>query len=154
MNKILLLIILIDFCSCAKQRELTGTWQVKNYNLWERGVAFLNGARQFTNGTKLILNSDSTYKETTCGNVIIGKWKVKGDSLILNSDTTWYLMAKWFREHVDVNYDSLTGICYHDHTSFLIKRNKLVSYYNGTGLRLQADGSTKSVDIRSMEILK
>jgi hypothetical protein len=149
-----LLFTLVVFCSCSKQRDLVGTWKVKGYTLWEKGTGYLRGVRGLTSGTELTLKADSSYRETTCGNIIVGKWTKEGDSLVLKSDTTWYYAVKWYREHRDSNYDSIAGICSHNRTAYGIKPDKLITIFKGKSYIMQPDGSEKEAKGYYMEILK
>ncbi len=151
--KILSISLLLLLASCNSHRELIGTWKTEGYTLSEKCYAYLNGI-ELTIGNALDLNPDSTYREETCGNISIGKWTHEGDSLILVSDTTWYLAAKWYREHHDANYDSISGICSHSRTAFLIKQDKLVYIYKGKAFSTQEDGTEILRTGYSMTILK
>jgi hypothetical protein len=102
-------------------RAITGTWKVKNYALWEKGAAFLNGVNRFVYGHELTLNPDSTYREQSCGNFYAGRWTLNNDSLILRCDTMWYRQ----------NYSPSAGIASSMQSIFLVKKGKLVRYLYG-----------------------
>jgi hypothetical protein len=149
----ILVFLFVCSCSCESQHGLIGTWKVKNYTLWEKGAAFLNGVRGLELGHELTLNSDSSYKEQSCGNIWKGKWWQSGDSLILNSDTMWYRSVKWYRENRDSNYDSIAGIISHSRRTFFIEKNRLVKIDKEE--RYTTDnGSIKILKGHSMTILK
>lgn len=86
MLKTLLLFLFIALLSCKQEtsNDLTGTYESIRYSVFERPLESLkriNDRRAV--GTTLILNSDSSYQETTCGNIMTGTWRVKNDSLLL-----------------------------------------------------------------------
>jgi len=144
MTKYFKILLLFFLLSCSDSHPLVGIWKVKNYSLWEKGIAYLKGVRGLVSGTELVLNSDSTYKKTTCGNIIIGKWYAKNDSLFLNSDTSWFRM----------NYTTSGGRLDKNQESYLVKGNKLVQYYKGMIKIEMGDSTFKHRYIFSMEILK
>lgn len=154
--KVIQLIFIIIFCSCSgdAQRELVGTWKVKNYNLWEKGIAFLKGVRFLEGGHELTLNGDSSYREQSCGTITIGSWVHKGDSIILNGDKRWYRNAKWYIENRNNSYDSIIGIYSHSRTAFVIEKNKLVKISNKNSYSVPPDGSKKLMKGYSLTILK
>lgn len=149
-KNVFLFIAFITLFSCSSHHELIGTWKA-NYNLWDKGTEFLKGVRSYAVGTELNLKADSTYREQTCGNITVGKWSYKEDSLILNSDTTWYRNALYYIKHDDANYDSIAGINHHWRYAYLIKGNKLIRYYKSYNINM--DG-TKGLERSSMTILK
>ena len=156
MRKIILVFLVLGLISCTDKAEhnLVGTWNVRNYTLWEKGVAILSGVRSFEVWHNLILNSDSTYSEQSCGNTYKGRWLHAGDSVILNCERMWYRKAKWVLESEDCNYDSISGNASHSRTAFFIGNNKLVKVDKGKRFRDNADGSKELVDGNSITILK
>ena len=144
--KIILLFLIIVLYSCSRdeERALIGTWKVKDYTLWERGIGFLNGATSLVFGQVLTLSSDSSYREQSCGNFYVGKWTLQNDSLILKCDTMWYRK----------NYDSENGIVSRSQTIFIIEKNKLVKIFKGERFSIQKDGSKDIQKGYSLTILK
>ena len=47
----------------------------------------MKGIDHFSIGSVLVLKNDSTFKYTTCGNIITGKWNTRKDSLFLTVKT-------------------------------------------------------------------
>jgi len=128
---------------------------VKNYTIWDFGNAFFRGARLTgIPSNELVLNPNSTYKKTTCGNIFDGTWTVAHDSLILHRRTMWYRNAKWQIEHQDPNYDSIAGYHRPFNVIFLIKHNKLINYSHAKTFTIQPDGTKKYKNFYSVEILK
>jgi hypothetical protein len=144
--KIISILFFLFLCACSDNPEhgLIGTWKAGNYTLWEKGVAFLTGVRGFESQHELILKSDSSYREQTCGNFYVGKWTLQNDSLILKCDTTWY------RRH----YHTSAGIASKLQTIFTVKKNKLVKIYKGKRYSVQNNDSEKLLNGYSMTILK
>jgi len=72
-------------CSAQEKRSIqTGKYSYIKWSQLE--MAWLNvtkGIHHFFVGSELILNSDSTFTYTTCGNIMTGKWKYNTDSLLL-----------------------------------------------------------------------
>lgn len=140
------ILIYFSFFSCSGDinHDLIRTWKVKNYTLWEKGVSYLKGVRGWETGHELTLYIDSTYREQTCGNSYVGKWKLHNDSLILNSDSIWSRQ----------NYNPLRGTFYSSQSVFILKRGKIVKIDKDKSYMLLENGSKKMLDGYSMTILK
>ncbi len=160
LKKGLPLVTLLLLCSCSVKHSLIGAWQANHYSLWEKGIAYLKGVRGFVVGSELDINSDSTYKMIDCWELSIGKWYIKGDSLVLSNDT---IIAK-DKQHLNLILEKkeLTGRQpkYKYQAAYLIRKNKLIHYNKGIFYAIEKDpkdSSLKSVKPHktySIEILK
>lgn len=76
----------------------------------------------FTNGSELELKDNSTYRFTTCGNIILGTWKEKNDSLFL------YVESNRFRNDSiqKVGLNGTWPVISDQPIIFKIKNNKLI----------------------------
>jgi len=62
----------------------TGTYTYVRISKLQLGYLFLTkGVKSYFVGSELILNKDSTFKYTTCGNIMNGTWSSFKDSLLL-----------------------------------------------------------------------
>lgn len=62
---------------------------------------FKNGMQKFyySTGKELEIMKDSTFKLTTCGNIINGNWRIKSDTLILQQLSNCYRSESLRMEH-------------------------------------------------------
>lgn len=81
---ITVLFILLLF-SCSLQTSLKPGYYkyVKPSRFESRYLFITQGIKSYVGGSEIILNNDSTFKHTSCGNIITGKWNIKKDSLFL-----------------------------------------------------------------------
>lgn len=88
-------------------------------------------------GPQLDINSDSTFKKTDCGSFYFGKWRIKGDSLILSNDTIVWRD----NQHRILEQGGIAGepIKYKYQSSYLIGRNKLTHYSKGVFYNIERD---------------
>lgn len=78
-----ILIILLISCSSTKtSKEIIGFYKSKKYNFIEHYIILFSG-KSYAIGEILKLKKDSTYVYNTCGNVISGYWRIRGDTLLL-----------------------------------------------------------------------
>ncbi len=83
--KLLIILILSGLTlSCSEKSigALHGTYISKEYDFVSK-VLMQFEKKTYILHSKLVLNIDSSYNLTTCGNFIKGKWHVKQDSLFL-----------------------------------------------------------------------
>jgi hypothetical protein len=86
MKKAAFFLFLLIACSSKNMRSVVGFYKSKEFNFFQRTIkAFEN--EPYVTGSKLTLNQDSSYIHKTCGNTIIGTWKVSGDILLLKAIT-------------------------------------------------------------------
>ncbi len=84
--KIRIVILLgLIFLGCTNKTTLqTGTYTYVRISKLELGFLFLTkGVKSYVVGTELVLNKDSSFKYTTCGNIMNGSWRCFKDSLFL-----------------------------------------------------------------------
>lgn len=80
---ILILVIFISSCSSNDNICITKYKSVR-YSKFEQYWNYLfRGINTFAVGSEIELKPDSTYKYTTCGNIITGTWCTSEDSLFL-----------------------------------------------------------------------
>ena len=60
---------------------------------WQR---YFHGITRYTVGSELIIGADSTFKYTTCGNILTGTWSAIDDSLFLH-----VTMNRWRKDSLD-----------------------------------------------------
>lgn len=61
-----------------------GTYTYVRFSKVQLGYLFLTkGVKNYFLGSEIILKNDSTFKYTTCGNIITGTWNCSKDSLFL-----------------------------------------------------------------------
>lgn len=144
-------LILLSICSCSAKHPLVGTWQASHYSYWEQGIAYLKGIRSFTTGAELDVNTDSTFKASSCGGFAVGKWHVKGDSLFLAVDTFIWKNNE-YRKLADIPMKHLHP--------YAIHKNKLVFSSKGTFSIVKRDPKDSSLklvnshQVYMIEILK
>jgi len=85
MKKLALLLLIIICISCTPDYTIkTGTYKYVILSKFEYYTLRLtNKITSYAVGSEIILNQDSTYRYTTCGNIITGTWFTKKDSLYL-----------------------------------------------------------------------
>ncbi len=71
---------------CSNQTSIKyGKYTFVRLSKIELGYLFLTqGIKSYFVGCELILQKDSTFKYTTCGNIMTGTWNCFRDSLFLN----------------------------------------------------------------------
>ena len=77
-----LVLALLPACSRQKKTELEGYYECSKYNFIERSLLWPRN-ESYPLGNTLLLNPDSTFVYTTCGNIVKGSWKVKTETLLL-----------------------------------------------------------------------
>jgi len=88
MKKILVAFLFL-LSACSNPGDLTGTWQVKKFSRWSKGIAMLHGWYLEVND-KLLINADSSWRLEGSCEVFQGKTLlIKSDSLYLFPDTCW-----------------------------------------------------------------
>jgi hypothetical protein len=74
-------------CS-EKKPELIGTYFSENPHFLKKGwLMVFEGYDGFTNGDELELMPDSTFRLSTCGNILTGRWWTVEDTLCLKYQT-------------------------------------------------------------------
>jgi len=86
MKNRLVVFFCITLIACETDRSIKiGTYQYVRYNkiqwIW---LYYFHGIKSYNVGSELILEKDSLFIYTTCGNIIKGKWNTHKDSLFLN----------------------------------------------------------------------
>ena len=95
---ILLIYLFILGCSAPK-KDLIGTYASENPSLVKKAWKTLaEGYDGFITGSELELNQDSTFQETTCGNVLTEQWYHKNDTIFLKYETN-----KWRNDSLQQN---------------------------------------------------
>ena len=146
----LCLILLFFSGSCLSSPGFIGTWQ-SNYDLSlsEKGFAYLKGTRAIHAGRTLTLKSDSTYIELFKDELSNGKWHIHKDSLILESDTSWFQNADSMKRQTRHYLGSKLPQC------FVIKSNKLVRFSRGNFCsNRKKNGTMEYKNNFSVEILR
>jgi hypothetical protein len=92
MKKILLLLLVFFLLGCSSGREVrTGSYRSVRLNMVEFGFRFVfQNVGSCMIGSEILLNPDSTFKYTTCGNIMTGRWTATPDSLFLHVQTNRY----------------------------------------------------------------
>jgi len=104
MTKILpLLGILMTITFSTVLGQITGNYKSAEYNLFERGLLYLNGVESFIGGMDLTLESDSSFYMISCSMTKTGKWSILHDSLYLEVLTKrWRIDSlNYSKEHVE-----------------------------------------------------
>ena len=114
MKYILYIIFTLIILSC--KNNIIGVYQNTNPNMiFSKKVGYIMG-------TTLLLNSDSTFIDTSCGNIITGNWKVVNDTL--------FLICKSNRYRIDslntLGFNGKFANCQTSVQYFIIKKNKLI----------------------------
>lgn len=79
-----ILILVIFITSCSSYDISITKYKSVRYSKFEQYWNYLfRGINTFAVGSEIELKSDSTYKYTTCGNIITGTWSTSEDSLLL-----------------------------------------------------------------------
>jgi len=79
----ILLGVILWGCS-DKTTFQTGTYTYVKISKLELGYLFLTkGVKSYFVGSELVINKDSSFKYTTCGNILNGSWRCFQDSLLL-----------------------------------------------------------------------
>lgn len=87
MKKSIIISLLIINLGCSNK---TAILEIGRYKSIKPSIMYLcyqymfNGIRSYTIGSDLLLQADSTFLYSTCGNVMAGTWKNISDSLFLN----------------------------------------------------------------------
>lgn len=79
-----LLGVLVLFSTCSEGKKICGEYHSKYSDNYK------SSKFTYVTGTILTLNHDSSFKMTTCGNIIEGNWLNKNDSVILISKSNKY----------------------------------------------------------------
>jgi hypothetical protein len=84
------------------------------------------------NNTVIKLNNNNTFRYTTCGNIILGTWKEKNDSLFL------YVESNRFRNDSlqKVGLNGTWPVITEELIAFKIKRNKFIQISKATNEKL------------------
>ncbi|MGA2823751.1 MAG: hypothetical protein ABSE72_09535 [Bacteroidales bacterium] len=79
------ILIGILFLGCSHQTSIKpGTYTYVRFSNVQLGYLFLTkGVKSYFVGSEIVLNKDSTFKYTTCGNIMTGTWNYFNDSLFL-----------------------------------------------------------------------
>jgi hypothetical protein len=79
------ILLVLILCGCSDKTPFqTGTYSNVKISNIELGYLFLTkGVKSYFVGSELVLNKDSTFKYTTCGNIMNGSWYNFNDSLFL-----------------------------------------------------------------------
>jgi len=85
MKIVVVIIIVFLFLGCSTQTPIRpGTYTYVRLSKVQLGYLFLTkGIKSYSIGSELVLMKDSTFKYTTCGNIITGTWNYLNDSLFL-----------------------------------------------------------------------
>lgn len=88
----LTIISFVFFISCSTQKkieDLSGKYMSKKYSMISKiGMAMKSESHVLN--SELMLNQDSSYIHTTCGNIVKGKWNIRNDSLFLFCEENRY----------------------------------------------------------------
>ena len=122
------------FGQSSSQNSLEfGTYSSYHFTLIERVSLFtFKHINYFTNGTEIELNNNYTFRFTTCGNIILGTWKEKNDSLFL------YVESNRFRNDSlqKVGLNGTWPVITEEPIAFKIKRNKFIQISKATNEKL------------------
>lgn len=132
------MIILVS--SCTSYTELVGkyesTGQYGVRSLWNRYVK----KQISSSGSSIDLNTDSTFKHTTCGNILTGKWCVKEDTLLLFCESNKYAIDS-FNQY---GFNGKFMECSEKPDRYLVNGSRLVSLGSfGIGNFTSVDELTK-----------
>jgi len=88
----LLILICSLIAACHSEHFIKlGCYKSVKYNQIELGILLVfNGINGAYVGSEIILKNDSSFQYSTCGNILIGKWTTKNDSLILKVNSNRY----------------------------------------------------------------
>ena len=110
-----------------------GTYTSYHYTLIERITLFtFKHINYFANGCEIEIKDNSTFRYTTCGNIILGNWKEKNDSLFL------YVESNRFRNESiqKVGLNGIWPVITEEPIAFKIKRNKFIQISKATNEKL------------------
>lgn len=79
-----LLGLLVLFSTCSEGKTICGEYHSKY------SANYKSSKYTYVTGTNLTLSIDSSFKMTTCGNIIEGSWYLSNDSVVLISKTNKY----------------------------------------------------------------
>ena len=138
LKTLLLFCFLFLLCTIFGQQSLQksikiGTYSSYHFTLIERISLFtFKHINYFTNGAEIKLNNNNTFRYTTCGNIILGTWKEKNDSLFL------YVESNRFRNDSlqKVGLNGTWPVITEEPIAFKIKRNKFIQISKATNEKL------------------
>ena len=91
MNTILAAVLLFTsflILGCSSSvNSLPGTYLSDSPSLFDKIECKVNGINGWIAGSTLVLEKDSTFIYTTCGNIMMGKWSREEDSLSLHVES-------------------------------------------------------------------
>lgn len=137
-KRILVILALLAISSSCQDKLIIGTYKSKRFSRPEMGILYLTKGitGQYVNSV-IELKSDSTFRFTTCGNIMKGIWDFRADSLLLyiktnrlrkdSPDNTHYYDYKKYYEVFKYRNKKLTAISYNSRHRKIIEKLKFES---------------------------
>lgn len=84
-------LLLFIALGCQKNKQqVVGRYSIGEPTVYERFIYSRKGVRNTVAGSGLMLNPDSTLTYTTCGNAMVGRWKIQNQLLLLLATSNQY----------------------------------------------------------------